>query len=159
MKSCLLVAMATFFMFSGTANAEWSKVASLPSPSATVDYYYDPATIVTANGRKYVWHIMDNSGFFGKEFGASTRFILAYRCGDYNAWIKLDPKNKRNPDDMHQYKSLGLIAYSGRMGSGTIIRDTTKSVNEAREEDMSVGAPNQFIHAARAVSRLVCKLS
>jgi hypothetical protein len=156
MKTCLLIAVSTFLMLSGTANAEWSKVATLPTPNP-VDYYYDSSTIITARGRKYAWHLMDNAGFFGEQFGESVRFILSYSCGDYDAWVKLDARNRRNPEDRHQYKNLGYVAYSGRMGSGTILRDTTKDRDEDKEKDMSVGNAGPFVPAARAVSERVCK--
>lgn len=151
------VAMAAFLLGTGTANAEWTKVGSLPFQNQE-DYYYDPSTITTANGRIYVWHLIDyvkekHSGFGG----SSVKFISSYRCGDYDAWVKLDARNRRNPYDMHQYKDLGFVVYSGRMGGGTIVRDTTKNVVESEVTDKSVGEFSPFLTGARAVSKLVCE--
>ncbi len=151
MKAPLSVAIAAFLVFSGTANAEWSKVGSLAMPNTedynyTEDYYYDASTIMTVGVRKYVWHLIDYITVKTPSIGgASMKFLSSYRCGDDGT------------RDKYSYKDLGVVVYSGRMGGGTIVRDTTKGVDEGEVADKSVGALSPFVTAARAVSKLVCE--
>jgi hypothetical protein len=139
-----LVAMAVFTS-AQVLGAEWTKIASSPIPN-TEDYYYEKSSVKMANGRVYVWHLMDYlKGKNPMMGGASVRYLASYNCSDDGTKYRF------------RYKNLGFVVYSERMAGGTIVRDTTVGVDESVEEDISVDSLSPFLTSARAVSRVVCE--
>jgi hypothetical protein len=124
--------------------AEWTKIGSSPIPN-TEDYFYEKASVKKANGRIYVWHLIDYlKGTNPMVGGASVRYFASYNCSDDGTRHK------------YRYKDLGFVVYSGRMAGGTIVRDATDGVDESATDDKSVDSLSPFVTAARAVSQLVC---
>ncbi|WP_158699430.1 surface-adhesin E family protein [Magnetospirillum gryphiswaldense] len=149
MKNVIPVAILAFLGSITTAKAEWVNIGSAFTglPFEETDYF-DPNSITRDGDILHVFHLIDYPGnpvALGLT-GKSITFYAKYNCN-----------TERKPNSKHYFKHLGLTEYSGRMGSGSIVRDRTNDDQLLSTPQVSVDDTGPFVTIARRVSSIFCR--